>query len=346
MSTDNLNRSFRRPLLLGFLLLVIIVGFWHSSAELAQGVRILAYMELVLTVYYGLLLVVILRGRYSFGLALAVVLPFLSLMLMAMSHEETPAKVFIWIFTIPVLAYILLGKWAGFFVTLASSLIAFVAYSYRFSHDTQIYGFLYMSDSIICMSIIWGALHLYERNREKTAVMLHEMATSDELTGLYNRRMLHITFEHLAVAASRNNQVVGVVVIDLDHFKQVNDTWGHDAGDAVLAHAASVIKENLRKSDWGFRIGGEEFCLLITADSAQGVEIAVEELRLKISRSPCLYDDVSVSISITISAGISMCPDEGEELEILQKTADSRMYQAKEAGRNCVVSSDDGVSLQ
>jgi len=335
MNSKNIDSSFRRPLLLGFMQLVVIAGLWHGTAELMFGVNVLAFLELGLTLYYGALLVVVWRRDYSSGLALAVVLPFLAIMLMAMSHEETPAKVFIWLFVVPVLSYTLLGKWPGFIVTLTVSTLAFCAYSYRYSHDVEMYGFLTMSDSIICMSIVWGAMHLYERNREKTASMLHQMATTDELTGFHNRRQMTKSFEHLSAAAERNNQVLAVVVMDLDHFKQVNDTWGHDAGDAVLRHAATIVKDNLRRSDWAFRTGGEEFCLLITADNAEAVVRVAEGLRVKVCESPCSYENTS--IAITASIGLSVCPAEGGELEGLQKLADKRMYKAKEGGRNRVV---------
>lgn len=333
------DNTFRRPALLVLLLFAVAFLAWHTILEFEHGVQVLASIQLALWLHFAFVLHRVWRRPYSIRLALAFLIPLLAVILIAMAHPDTPPNVFIWVFLMPVLSYSLLGRRPGFVVSLAGTLLALVAYLYKYAAVPEQIHVLALSDSLICLLAIWVAMDLYERNRERTTDALRQMATTDALTGLQNRRQLPAVFAHLAATADRKTHALAVVVIDLDHFKQINDRWGHHAGDAVLVHTAELLRHGLRESDWAFRLGGEEFCLLLPiARRADGAAVA-EALRARIAGHPCLIEGAPIALSASI--GVSIYPDDARSFERLLSLADARMYCAKQRGRNRVVS-DDG----
>lgn len=334
-SDDN---DFRRPALLVLLLFAVAFLAWHAVLEFQFGVRLLASIELALGLYFALILYLNWHRPYSTRLALSFVVPLLGLVLIAMAHPDTPPKVFIWVFLMPVLSYSLLARRMGFVVSLIGTLLALLAYLYKYADVPEHTQALALSDSLICLGSIWVAMHLYERNRERTTGELQRLATTDTLTGLQNRRQLEKVFAHLAATADRQKHALGVVIVDLDHFKQINDRWGHHAGDAVLVHAAGLLRDNLRKSDWAFRLGGEEFCLLLPLASRHAGEAIAESMRRRIAERPCDLEGQVIPLSASI--GLSVYPDDARAFEQLLSRADERMYRAKQQGRNRVVADD------
>ena len=125
-------------------------------------------------------------------------------------------------------------------------------------------------------------------------------------------------------------------MIDLDHFKQVNDRHGHDAGDRVLRHVADRIRERLRPSDVACRLGGEEFCIFLADTGAEQGRHVADDLRHTIETSPFCH--AGQDIALTTSIGIAELGRDGDTLEALFGAADRRLYDAKQAGRNRVVS--------
>ena len=134
--------------------------------------------------------------------------------------------------------------------------------------------------------------------------------------------------------ARRNSWNIWLVIVDIDHFKQVNDTHGHAAGDAALCAVAQVLASKIRNVDIVARIGGEEFALIIEGGMQQEALHVCERLRCSIESVPVNHDDRS--IPITISIGVAM-KKQNESLEQLVNRSDKALYQAKEEGRNCVV---------
>jgi diguanylate cyclase (GGDEF)-like protein len=156
-------------------------------------------------------------------------------------------------------------------------------------------------------------------------------AASDALTGLPNRRAADETIQRMAAHAARRDSPLAVVLLDLDHFKQVNDVHGHEQGDKVLAAVGQILSSTLRASDFAARYGGEEFLVLLPdTDRATARDVA-EKLRVAIT-------DVELSHvgSLTASFGVAALPDDGAECEQLLRTADRALYAAKAAGRNRV----------
>lgn len=166
---------------------------------------------------------------------------------------------------------------------------------------------------------------------------LRRLALTDQLTGVYNRHYLAEIALRRIGEAERHGIPLTMLVLDIDHFKQVNDTHGHETGDVVLAETAAVIRSTCRQGDVIARTGGEEFVLLLlnmTRDSAAGF---AERLRVRIA------DAHPAGVPITVSIGIAATSDErtGTTFESLFKAADTALYQAKRSGRNRVVVSTD-----
>ncbi len=173
--------------------------------------------------------------------------------------------------------------------------------------------------------------------------LLLKQALEDPLTGLDNRRAFIKRAEMEIKQATRLDLSFVVVLADLDNFKLVNDTYGHDVGDKVLQHFSKVLKKSLRAADVIGRIGGEEFALLlpqnITAEKGRHV---LERLCEKVAHTPCEYnlpDGSTEALNYTVSIGYVFVSDDKEQpIEALLKRADEALYKAKDQGRNCVVS--------
>jgi diguanylate cyclase (GGDEF)-like protein len=164
---------------------------------------------------------------------------------------------------------------------------------------------------------------------------LRESTLRDPMTGLHNRRFLEESVDTLIGQAQRNKLPMAFMMLDLDYFKMVNDTYGHDAGDAVLRALAKLLKQSVRSADFVIRYGGEEFLILLQAadaemacDVAEKIRAAVAELKVQTSGG---------ILQKTISIGISAFPDDSDTFWQAVKFADVALYHAKETGRNRVV---------
>ncbi|AMK75340.1 MULTISPECIES: diguanylate cyclase [Methylomonas] len=170
--------------------------------------------------------------------------------------------------------------------------------------------------------------------RKRMQAELWELATTDGLTGFLNRRHFMARLENEFARVRRNNHRVAVLMLDLDHFKQINDSYGHPTGDAMLQHFAGIIREELRNIDVVGRIGGEEFAIFMPDTEAEPAMLIAERLRNVLADTPLILD--KHTISITVSIGIaSMHADSGTADCVLTK-ADKALYTAKTHGRNSV----------
>ena len=178
-------------------------------------------------------------------------------------------------------------------------------------------------------------LKLTQLQLEKRIEDLYVMATTDALTGIDNRRNLLEKVQLEIDRALRYRLAVVFLMMDIDHFKNINDTYGHDAGDRVLQRLGALLHETMRAPDHVGRLGGEEFGVLLTNVNPQlGAEVA-EQLRRKVAALVVSYGDAEISFTVSIGvAGLAM--DAENPLLDLIKRADAAMYQAKKNGRNCV----------
>jgi diguanylate cyclase (GGDEF)-like protein len=161
---------------------------------------------------------------------------------------------------------------------------------------------------------------------------LWDMAVTDSLTGLYVRRYFLMKLQEELHRADRYNKVLSVVMADLDHFKAVNDTYGHSAGDRVLQTAGHYLRRNIRDVDILARYGGEEFVFLLPDADKEAAVCLAERLRRGLEH--CRVDDLP---PLTISLGIASYPVDSERLEDLIQQADAALYAAKQGGRNRTV---------
>jgi two-component system, cell cycle response regulator len=175
---------------------------------------------------------------------------------------------------------------------------------------------------------------------------LAEGALHDPLTGLYNRRHLDERLSSELAAADRHQRPVSVLMIDVDHFKEVNDAHGHLAGDEALKMVASVLRDAVRKEDVLARYGGEEFVVIARETALDGGHALAERIRSAVERTTCPWEarelGVTVSIGVTVSVGLAGFVPGRSERELLE-AADRALYLAKQGGRNRVVAVPPGA---
>jgi diguanylate cyclase (GGDEF)-like protein len=181
----------------------------------------------------------------------------------------------------------------------------------------------------------------------KLRISLRDQAIRDPLTGLFNRRYLEETLEREFNRALRMKRSVGVIMLDLDHFKKFNDTFGHEAGDVLLRKLGNFLKQHLRGGDIACRYGGEEFALILPEVSPGHLLRRAEQLREGVKQLSIAYQGQDLG-TLTMSLGIAMCPIHGATGQRVLNAADAALYEAKRAGRDRVViaSSDDAEEVQ
>ena len=178
---------------------------------------------------------------------------------------------------------------------------------------------------------------LQERQKRVDAAIetLHQQSITDALTGLNNRRYLFELLPRELARAKRNATTLSVIMIDLDHFKRINDSYGHEAGDMALRWVGSALMKTLRGSDIVCRYGGEEFCVALPEASLENAQAKAEEIRRALEAFDLEY--CGKPLKISASFGVAVYPKHGTDTDTLLRAADEALYQAKNAGRNRVV---------
>src|SRR3989344_4413152 len=177
--------------------------------------------------------------------------------------------------------------------------------------------------------LVWLPMRLVYR--------LQHLSQHDSLTGLLNRRAIENSLDKEAQRLQRFGEIYSVMLVDIDHFKRINDPLGHAAGDEVLRAVATILKDHAREVDRVARYGGEEFCVLLPHTDHEGALQAAERLRSAVHRTDIPWQDEQ--ICVTISTGLATAQDPDEPLHALLKRADDALYCAKTEGRNRVVAS-------
>ena len=165
---------------------------------------------------------------------------------------------------------------------------------------------------------------------------LEQKSITDVLTGLYNRRYLQEVLSRELSLAKRRVSTLAFIMIDIDHFKRINDTLGHEAGDLVLREIGALLKSSIRGTDLAFRYGGEEFAVVLPDASIDGARKKAEDIREAIKRRDLAYRDKSMG-RVTASFGVAIFPNHGKDADELMRAADRALYEAKGAGRDCVM---------
>ncbi len=188
--------------------------------------------------------------------------------------------------------------------------------------------------------VIDGAIEIFEDAREGDSVYaenlkLQELVVKDELMDIYNRHYLDFYLRNLIDEANKFDTKFGILFIDIDHFKNVNDTYGHDIGDEILKLVSSTITSNIRTNDRLGRWGGEEFILVLKVNTVETLEKLAEKIRMLISTSGYELPNKE-QIKVTISLG-GLMYNKKDTFDSLIKKADTYMYEAKSTGRNKAV---------
>lgn len=188
---------------------------------------------------------------------------------------------------------------------------------------------------------VFSQLYLYHKeieleNINRINLKLEEIAFFDHLTGAINRRKFEELSNNEFKRSMRYDTPVSFLMIDIDHFKVVNDTYGHGIGDEVLKHLSAICKDSIRSIDLFARIGGEEFIIMLPQTDEENAYVFADRLRKKIDKSIFLSEDIN--IHYTVSIGLTnLYKDKDKSVKDILKRVDLALYEAKESGRNCVV---------
>ena len=191
--------------------------------------------------------------------------------------------------------------------------------------------------SLLRIKHLHDELELKIKELEATQKKLYQLAITDGLTELYNYRYFNEELVHELTRAIRHNLHVSVAMLDIDYFKNFNDTYGHPAGDNVLKTIAKLLRSNIRKIDIAARYGGEEFALILIETNKNSAAIVANKIKKLIEEHPFLHEETQPNGKLTISMGIASFPEDTQNPENLVTLADKRLYKAKAQGRNRVI---------
>jgi diguanylate cyclase (GGDEF)-like protein len=197
-----------------------------------------------------------------------------------------------------------------------------------------------ISLAILTITVLLGFFFLFTGRLSKKISAAYEqietMATADGLTGLYNRRHTLERFEEEMVRAKRLKKELGCIMLDIDNFKAINDTYGHLVGDKTLRKVAEILKNSVRTYDIAGRYGGEEFLIILPDTSFQEALRLAERIRKKIKESPVSQSEITEAILVTISLGVASMTDRDIAIDYMIKRADEGLYKAKGNGKDQV----------
>lgn len=337
---DHTDQS-RRRMFKTLLWVTMCFGVLFSVFNATRGLWLLVGIEVVYTALALYMLVVVERTRHLKALTIIYLIPFLGVMMATLANPDTSVGIFAWIQTIPIILYLLLGMRLGLIGSLIFVSLGLYLYTQHYTEKNPSDSIGFLLDIGMATLAITIFSHTYEYTRAQTEKRLIELISTDYLTGLANRSKLTEIFCRERAHAQRNQWPLALVYLDIDHFKQINDRFGHEAGDMALRHFASVLSQRLRTTDLLCRLGGEEFAALLPNTSAAQAAAIAEALREHLASSPMMVD--GTPLQMTLSAGVATFGQDGERLDELMNAADKRTYAAKRAGRNQVVSAEASV---
>jgi diguanylate cyclase (GGDEF)-like protein len=331
------NKYDRRSVLQLMLALNIVFGIffgvlnWNSNESLA-------IVEIIFSVYSSILLFFARVNKYQFKVSLFFLIPMYSTILWIIEAPDSSATVYVWILVIPVFSHLLLGRWFGLIVSLIFMSMGFFLFTLRFYVNDTVFNLIEICNVMLAGATALIFSHIYEVSRTRAYQKLLHLATTDSLTSLANRTRFLDVFERERNHAIRNNSDLSLLLLDLDHFKHVNDNHGHDVGDEVLKYVSATISHRLRKTDLACRLGGEEFGVLLPGASLDRAIVIAETIRKNIADVPYARGDKLIAVSVSI--GVAQLGLDGPDLKSLYAIADGHLYRAKTSGRNSVRSRD------
>ncbi len=327
------NIQHRREVMRALLFIICLGGISFFTINVFREVYFLAFLELAYSIYAIALLRIISKTDNFQRWVIAFLIPLYTLILYALYLPETSKSMFVWILAFPIVSYLLLGKTAGFLVSILFLITALIIYHVKFLTIGESVNIAESLNVIFSSALMISFAHVYEKNRESNEVRLLELAGTDSLTGVPNRLKLYESYRQWQRKNQDKQSTMSVALIDLDHFKKINDQYGHSAGDEALRHVAGFIQKQMPQGALLARIGGEEFTLQLTSEIDQSCSF-LDKLRRELKETPLMHE--GKVITITFSAGIATYGEDGTSLDALLACADKRLYIAKRQGRNQV----------
>ena len=340
---DNHRRSLARFLLwvtglslMVFATLQLFSGYpWVSAVEYAfGGLAFVGVARINHTPHFE---------RWVYGYLFTLFSFFIVIMLL----PDASMAAFVWVLMMPVLAYLLLGRREGMKLSVPFMVLGCVVYVVFLSGIEGLSTADFVIDflnMVLCSSLMQVFMYMYEARREEAEQRLIEVAQTDALTGLANRGNFQSTLTRTIAESERSNAAFALVMMDIDHFKVINDTHGHEAGDYVLQEIGQCLQERLRVTDFVGRLGGEEFGLILRDVQPEAAYELIEELRQRIANRKLRLGNADMAV--TASFGMAQWPEDGRQADTLFSVADQHLYRGKRAGRNQVTSSFDAQSAR
>ncbi|MCF8479213.1 MAG: GGDEF domain-containing protein [Rhodospirillum sp.] len=325
--------------------LVVLVGFFALFDALFTGYRLHAAAETLSALALATIALLHARGLGSERAATLGILVAGVLVLVVALSGEARDGVFVWLVSFPTFPVFLLGRRLGLLINAVFTAVAILALSLLIQHQDGGDGFTWVAVFNMggAMIAVTALTFLYETMRGTAASHLVQEAKTDPLTSLLNRRGLLDAYPREVAAARRFGRPLSLLVLDLDHFKRVNDDFGHDVGDLALQFVVGTMKRLIRQDDWPARVGGEEFAVLLPNTDMTKAQGVAEKIRAGIEASPLVLASgrrVPLTVSIGIAQADTGSRSVGEDLDTLFIRADRRLYKAKGEGRNRVVWED------
>lgn len=324
----------RLPVFHALLLATVAAGVFFAALNGIDGRATLATAELIMVGYSLVVLMRVGQSDRPERWIFAYLITFFGVMMLALTTRHDTSTVYAWVLLIPILSHFLLGRWTGSGVAAFFMGTAAVIFFWQYRADPEFTGVTAIANMTISASVIFLLSHIYELSRERTEQRLRSLALTDSLTGLANRTRFRDIFEREREVAHREGKTMAILVADLDHFKQVKDTYGHDAGDAALRFVANLMRLRLQATDLPCRMGGEEFGIMLTNTTAEQAQLVAEDLRLGLEQAPFRYH--GFERQLTMSLGVAVLGRDGDDLQSLFSAADRRLYRSKAEGRNQV----------
>jgi len=339
--TNQLNHHFddHKVLVMKVLLFFTFIGgLVFFSINFPLGFHSLATIELLASIISLVLWIYIRKGisaRLFRRIAFSYVLMLCFIMLYAFSPMHSSITVFSFALLIPLLTHLLLGSKNGMIITTVFLGITLALFIYK-HHDLPILnGPANIANLTTVVLLIWGLAFSYERSNETAKQKLIYIASHDFMTGLYNRSVLNDVFQDKLKESFNNQRPLCLLIADLDHFKNINDIYGHYVGDEFIKKFADILEKYSGPEGTCFRVGGEEFCIVFSSTDITRCHQIAEDIRQ--ATQDIIIDSNKEPMPVTTSIGIVSCNKKVCDMSELLKRADRKLYQAKQQGRNQVV---------
>lgn len=324
-----------RAVLRVILLIAIPCSLLFAILNFSRGRIVLPTSELAIFFLSVYLFYLSYRTRHIQKLTIGFTLIIVAVIISDVAFSPSSLTMIAWLYVMPILAYSSMGKKYG----LLFSAVFFTGYSalvfYKFHDALAQYHYAQQLNLIVCGVLVWALAHVYEIARDEAQSMIFDLANTDSLTGVNNRMGLEHAFEQKKSTAKHGSKRIGVIILDLDLFKLINDTRGHPCGDKVLQSVAQALKNSLREGDEVYRLGGEEFVLLLNHCDERSLAQLAEIIRSRIENLQVDFEGEIVQVTCSIGAVLDKHTD--CTLEEILAEADKLLYKAKQSGRNQVV---------